>query len=383
MSDESLSTDLIEIFSALTEIPLSYNDRNEALRRVTELGQKALGSYACTLTLLDLGRRVLTHVATAGFHQRDEAFPICRQIKIGSPRARTFIDFDLIAKGEVIEAYGLQHDGRGLVNPEAARKYGLHSVLSYPLKSESRLIGYFNHFSSSDEAFTPREKRLVEIFARQAVNTIKRFDYYQAFDRSLNILSELAQNLPSVLPDEFLKVVPERACELLSVPTCVVWKRDPLEEKLRVVAATSDVDGEFRSIQLSYNNNSINKFLSERKVGQLLDVARMPQHYSHAGEASERGWVSMLSAPLWVEDNLIGLLDVYTHAPRHFRVWERELFEAFAGYAALAIHKAELLQKSEEILTSQRVLKKLNDIMLEMTNIREPDHLLEFVLPGA
>jgi GAF domain-containing protein/two-component sensor histidine kinase len=380
MSDEILGPDLIEIFNSLTAIPLSCSDRDEALRRITKLGQKALGSYACTLTLLDLEKRILITIAAAGFDREFEELLIGRTIKFSQARAWGSIDFDLVAKGEVIESYSLQHDGQGLANPEVARKYNLHSVLSYPLKSEERLIGYFNHFSSNDEPFSQRQKSLLEIFARQAVNTIERFEHYQAFNQSLNILRGLAQSLPSVSPDEFLGLVPESACALLSVPTCIMWKRDARQKKLRVVAATDDVDSEFRNMELSYSDHSINQFLSGTKVGQLPNVTSLSQYYSHPEEAKARGWVSMLSAPLWVEDNLVGLLDVYTHAPRHFRGWEKELFEAFAGYAAVAIHRAELLRKSEEILTSRRRLEKLNRIMREMTEIREPNELLKFLL---
>lgn len=380
MSDEILGPDLIEIFRALTEIPLSCNDPNDALKRIIELCREALGSDACTLALLDLEERVLTHVAVAGLDEEFNRYLVGRTIKLRPPEASSFLDPSLVEKGEVIECYGLQHDGQGVANSVVALKYKLRSVLSHPLKLEGRLIGYLNHFSSHDEPFGSRQKSLIGIFASQAASTIERFERFRAFNQSLNILSGLALNLPSVPPDKFLGLVPERACALLSVPTCVVWKRDARRNTLRVAAATDDVDSEFRHIELSYHDPAINQHLVSRKTGYVADVTKSPRYFSHPGEAKARGWVSMLSAPLWAEDELVGLLDVYTHAPRHFRVWERELFEAFAGYAAVAIQRAELLQESEEILTSRERLEKLNEIMQGMTEIRSPDQLLKYVL---
>lgn len=63
MSDETFGLDLIEIFSSLTDIPLTYSDRTEALARVTRLGQQALGSHACVLTFLDIEKKELSYVA--------------------------------------------------------------------------------------------------------------------------------------------------------------------------------------------------------------------------------------------------------------------------------------------------------------------------------
>jgi GAF domain-containing protein/signal transduction histidine kinase len=378
MSDELVGADLIQIFNSLMEIPLKCSDCNEALRQLTKLSQKAIGSSATTLILLDLEHKILTHVVSAGFEDDFEQSLVTRQIGMCPSQAGS-IDFGLIEKGEVIECYGLQHDGQGLANPEIAKRYDFHAVLGYPLKSEGRLIGYLKHFSTSDEPFSPRQKSLLEMFARQAGNIIEQFERYQAVDRSFTVLSDLIQN-PSLSSDQFLGRVPERACALLSVPTCIVWKRDAKQKKLRVVAATDDVDSEFRGIELSYDDHSITRFPLSKRAVQLLNVPAAPQYHSHNEEARARGWVSLLSVPLRVEDSLIGLLDVYTHAPRHFKSWEKELFEAFAGYTALAIHKAELVRKSEEILTSQRRLESLNDIMRKMMEIRHPQELLKFVL---
>lgn len=53
-------SNLVEIFGALSEIPLLYTDKQAALKTITKLCQQAMGSRACALTLVDLENGILT-----------------------------------------------------------------------------------------------------------------------------------------------------------------------------------------------------------------------------------------------------------------------------------------------------------------------------------
>jgi signal transduction histidine kinase/putative methionine-R-sulfoxide reductase with GAF domain len=377
MTGEAPELDLIEVFNSLSEIPLLFTDKTAALKRITELGRKVMGSHACTLTFVDLGKKYLTQEASAGFDEEFEGFMVGKQIKLGSLGDGSFLDFDLIAKGEVVEKYNLQEDGQGIANPEIARRYNLNSVLSHPLKSDVRLIGYFNHFSSKSDPFTAREKRLLGVFAHQAEVVIDRFEYNRALERSLSILNALSQSLISVSVGDFLEQVSEKVCELLSVPICIVWKLDEQQKKLRIVATAGEVDDEYKKIELDLDTPGIRQYLSHKGAGYLRDVTKPhPHHYGHPEEAKKRGWVSLLSAPMRVEDHLIGMLDVYTKSTRYFKEWEKKFFNAFADQAAVSIQKTELL-------TARRRVEKLTEIMQEMTETRDVNELLKLFLNGG
>lgn len=322
MAKEAPELNLIQVFSSLSEIPLLYKDRKKALKRITEFGRQVMGSCACTLAFVDLENKYLTQEACAGFDEEFEKFMVSRKIKMGSLQNGDSIDFDLLAKGEGGERYNLQHDGQGIASPKIARRYNLNAVLSYPLKSEGRLIGYFNHFSSKSDPFTAHEKRLLEIFARQVVVTIERFEHHRTLDRSLSILNALSQSLLSMSLNDFLSQVSEKACELLSIPICVVWKLDEKQGKLKIVATTGDVDDEYKKIELNLDDPGIQQHLSSRKVAYLRDVTKPHLMYKHSPEAKVREWASLLSAPMWVGGRLSGMLDVYTKSTRYFKEWE-------------------------------------------------------------
>jgi hypothetical protein len=176
--DASAPANLIETLSALSEVPFRYDSRDAALKRITELGKRAMRSHTCSLAFIDLEHKTLTHVACKSDHQEMERFLIGRPLHIGSRLAGHHLDWELTKGWEGIEKYHLQRDGQGVADPEVARKYGFNSLLSHPLKSDGELIGYINHFSRQAKRFKWEPRRLLETFAHQATLTIEWFERF-------------------------------------------------------------------------------------------------------------------------------------------------------------------------------------------------------------
>ena len=361
--------DLVQIFNSLSEIPLTCKDEPEALRRIAELGRRALRSQACTLTFVDLENKYLIQAASAGFDNSFEEYLVGKKTKLGSRTNGDTLDFELIAKGKVVELYGLQRDGQGVANTRVAQQYNLSAVLGYPLISEDRLIGYFNHFSSSG-AFSTEEKRIIEIFARQAVITIERLEYYSTLPRAMVSLNELTRGSTSPSSNEFMQQVAERAREFLAAPACIAWRLDEEAQKLKIVASSGLVNDEVKKIELSIAEPGIKKHLSRRKVAYISDVTQPHPNYLHANKAKEQKWISLLSAPMWAGDRLIGMLDIYTEHLRYFRDWQKDFFEVYANYVAEII--ANKSTRARLIL--------LNEIIREMTETLAVGNLLELIL---
>lgn len=372
MSKKLPEARLLEIVGALSDVPFQYDDRDQALKRITELGKEAMNSHTCTLAFVDLDRRELTHAAWASSHPEMEKF----FSEHDELRIEGHLDFDLIKAGKLIELYDLQKDGQGVVNPEIAKKYGINSLLGHPLHSNSSLIGYINHFSS-ERKFTPSQKRLIEIFAHQAMLTIDKFDQYHTFNRSQSILNDLSESLLRDNPNDFLMTVAEKACDLLSVPICIVWKQ--VGDKLRIVAATAEVDGDYRQLEIDPNDDDVKKHLSSNEVSYVSEVSKAQPRQTHLNEIERRGWVSLLTVPLQVNDELIGMLEVFTKHVRHFREWERAIFATFANHAALSFQKVGFLKETED----KRKLEKLAEIMLGMSEVTDADALLTCFLKGG
>ena len=372
--------DPIMIFNALSAIPLKCTDKSEAFKEITELGRQALQSHACTLAEVDLPGRWLIHRACAGLDKAFEQSLINKELRLGSVGNGDLLDFDLFAKGELIEKYNLIKDGQGIANPTISERYGLYSALCYPLKIDERLIGYFNHFSSKKKSFTNDQKRLLEIFARQAVVTIDRFDRYKAQDELFESLRSLTQSLLKVSPADYFEQVAQKARILLSADVCLLWMHVEQEKKLKIVATAGRVDEKYKFPELSFENPYIRKHLKHKRVKFILDVSKSTSQYLFPEDAQKKGWVSLLSAPLETNNHIIGMIDLYTKIRRNFKSWEKECFGTFADYAAVSIHKADLLREAEANLQSKNKLMRLSILMRQMTEATDERSLLDLIV---
>jgi len=215
MTNEILRPDLIEVFSSLSEIPLVCKDKNEALERITELSRQAMGSHACSLALVDVEDKFLVQVACAGFDEEFEKHMAGKRIGLGSLQDGNSIDFDLAAAGEVVEKYNLQRDGQGVANLDVALRHDLNAVLCCPLKSDGRLVGYLNHFSSEPDQFTPRDKKLLEIFARQAMVIIENLENLTSHNQLVKLNEIMQQMTEAREVDSLLELILDKGLELV------------------------------------------------------------------------------------------------------------------------------------------------------------------------
>ena len=364
---------LERIIEDLIELPVRFTNANEALTVLTELCRQSLESKACTLVRIDLEQGLLTQVACAGFDEDFEAFMAQHKIKIGALQKGVSIDYNLLSQGDVIKRYDLFETGGGIANPDVAKRYGLHSALCYPLKYEGRVIGFLNHFSSSRQVFNASDEQLLRLFARQAESIIKQYSRESSLIKTKKLLSDLLL-LP---PTPFLDQLPNRISDLIPEAICIVWTLDFQQQRLRVAAAHETVDEEYRALELDYS--AIKSIAQSTKSKYISDVSTS-EIYKHKKKANAHGWVSLLTVPLWVEDQLIGLLDIYTKFQHQFTQTEREMVEDIASLAALSIQKADLLSQTNETWTLYRRLEGTVRAMSAMAESRKIDRVLMLLI---
>lgn len=77
----------------------------------------------------------------------------------------------------------------------------------------------------------------------------------------------------------------------------------------------------------------------------FIPDARHDQRFQYPEEAGEEGIVSVLVVPLRVQEQPIGVMRIYTGAPRVFSPREYALAEAIASLSALAIENGRLYER--------------------------------------
>jgi GAF domain-containing protein len=362
--------DWLQVFADLLEVSSQDGDLSRGLSRVVEVAGQILGSRACTIVQLDLKEG---HLKTTACDSEDPAFAQSMLGRIVTLEPGGAIDAAMVEQREAQERYGLSIDGQGVASADIARRYRFESVLCHPLlKGDGALLGYLNHFSATTDRFSDETRQTLRMFARVAAAVIARSQRQRTFERSVGGLNQLSKDLLVVPERSFLNQLAVSAAALLSAAVCIVWQRTDEQQELGVVAATDSVDKEMRTLTLELGSPSVRRVVERRGVKYIADVRR-ERLYGHGTHAAQRGWVSMLSVPLMVGDELIGMIDIYTKHERQFDQWEREFFGIFANYAALSISE----------FASRARLLGLNKLMGAMTEVRSVDELLRIFLGGA
>jgi len=321
----------------------SRHEQKETYQRLAELALKAMGSRACALVFVHPEEGKLVLAASAGFGPGEMERNIGRSFSLGPSGSGHIFDLEIAKAGSVIERFGLQNDGQGVFDPAVARKYDIDSLFAFPIDSSRGVLGYFCHFASGHKPFSKEQKRLV---ANQTMLAMEILEKYQDLDPVLEMSEMLSQGLLLAPPGEFLPQIATRACELLSVPICVVWLLDERRQRLNVVATAGDVDEEFKSLSLDLTDERLKQHLEGGRVAFLANVNIPHPTFAHREKAIKRGWRSLLTAPMTVGKRPVGMLDIYTKRPRRFRRWEKLLFRVFANHAALSILRTELFAAS-------------------------------------
>lgn len=361
-----------EICVELGEIPLRYKDRGQAFKRICELGQQAMNSRACTLALVDLEERWWEQVGCVGFDDEYEKRMANRRLRLGSRAEGATLDYDLVARGKLVEAYGLQEDGQGIANPAVARRYGLQSALCCPLFWEDRLLGYFNHFSTSSEPFTSQARELIRFFARHAATTIQVVDQLEraASHERLTALNRFMLAATEVRDvNRLLELVLEKGLELVGCSRGTISRLNFGTGRLEVVAWRGGA-ATFPAL----------------RVGQgITGLALKEEHAIRANDVDQPLWRdvyvrfwpdtrSELAVPIVVRNapvrvgrkvmwasKPIGVFNVESPTPGAFSQTDEDLLVSLAEYVAVLIDRLELDRKLAHLGEIQQAIVKLLD----------------------
>lgn len=104
---------------------------------------------------------------------------------------------------------------------------------------------------------------------------------------------------------------------------------------------------------------------------QVLDV-RKDQRYFNKSIADRENLCSLLSVPMSVRGNVIGVLSCYTSIPHEFTVEEVTVMTALASQAAVAIENTELLVKTrivQEELETRKLVERAKDILTKNNGV--------------
>ncbi len=253
---------------------------------------------------------------------------------------------------------------RSLVDPDLPEynrglmeHWGEKAVLCVPLVAGDAVIGALSLIEKERERrFSADERDLLTLLAVPAAVAIQHVRLRRSWGeqrlrlQSLLATSRAMSSMVQVGP--LLGTIAEVAGEALGADECSIDIYDEATETLTVAAYHSrhgdPAEEEFlgRVYPLAdYEADRAHLFAREVVEETISDPSLDPVNRASMEANDEK---TVLSVPLWFEDQPIGILAFFAvEAERHFGAAEIELARALGEQAAAAIHRAQLLERSE------------------------------------
>ena len=224
------------------------------------------------------------------------------------------------------------------------------SNVSVPIQLEDELIGVIGLTRSEPRAFTDEQVALVETFADQAAIAITNGRLIEAVERQLEQQRAIGDVLRAIAVSEGLEAVFEAvvaaATRLCHGDYGAVYLRegDVFRLSTRHEWDTALDEFEREHPHVIDRTSVIGRVALTRDVVHIPDVAEDPEYEWGGRDVSE--YHAVLGAPVIVEGDLIGALDVTRREPGPFTEEEVRLIRTFADQAAIAIANARLIDRA-------------------------------------
>ena len=308
----------------------------ETLEAITRITSHVMRVDSCSIYLQDETREHLVLKATTGLARE----------ALG--RAALAIGEGLtgwaVTHGQPVAARDALNDPRFKLLPET-REESLRSLLAVPLTVQGRVIGAMNVQTADFHDFTSEEEALLSLIANLAAGALEKATLYDQMQQQIHELSTLAEVSRMVTSplylDEMLGVVAEMAARVIGAKATTLYLLDDATQQL-TLRATHNTSAERQVTAIPLGDGIVGKVAAS---GLSLIVANVQtdKRFLNRALAEREGLVSLLSVPLIVRGQTVGVFSSYTSAPHDFTPKEIELFQTLANQTALAIENARLV----------------------------------------
>ena len=228
-------------------------------------------------------------------------------------------------------------DGEPLYQRVLQDEY-MKSNIAVPLVNNDRVLGVLNIESPRVNAFSERDKELLEAMANQAVIAIREaqnkqiLKELQEIDRSiLSSTSDLNETLRNIL-GRILKLVDADFCDISVV------------EGNELAIKFSTLKTVFRD--KLYIEDSITGL--GVKQAKTIFVPNANKHPLYKKSQGAKAMKSELVVPMFKDGIVVGVLNVESIRPNAFTEQDIELVRALSGHTAIAIENAQYIEESKQ-----------------------------------
>lgn len=227
---------------------------------------------------------------------------------------------------------------RRLINREMKKAEGIGSILTVPVMLRGRMMGILSLYTREIKAFTKDEIEFLSILAEQGGIAIENAQLLKKMRDNTQIFLKLAASVSSSLDIKIiLQTLTEDIAKNLDIKAASVRLLDEDKRTLKLVASFGLSDKYLNKGPI-FAEKSIAIALKGKPV--VVKNAFTDEGVQYKKEKQEEGIVSILCVPIKSQDDVIGVLRLYSDRRRDFTDDEIALVTALAYQGGLAIHNA-------------------------------------------
>ena len=240
------------------------------------------------------------------------------------------------------------------------QKTVIRSWLGVPMLVGERLVGMIALDRREPGFYTQEHARLAEVFAAQAAVAVENAHLFQAEREQRELAEALAEATAAVSStldlDQVLAAVLEQARRLLDVIACSVWLIDPETDELVCQQATGPQSEIVRGWRLAPGVGLAGWVAQSGESLVVPDVKADERHFKGVDQQTGLPLRSILTFPLRVKEDVIGVLEVVDAEVNRFSPADLKLLEPLVAAATIAIENAQLYEQARQDAEARSVL---------------------------
>jgi len=228
------------------------------------------------------------------------------------------------------------------------------------------------------QAEITERKRAEEALIRNLEERLATEETLRQRNRELALLHRAGQTLSSTLNlDQVLITVLEEVRQSLNVVACSIWLIDPETDELVCRQVTDPQSEIMRGWRLKSGQGLAGRVARSGESLIVPDVETDERHFKGVDQQTGLPLRSILTAPLRVRNDVIGVLQVVDAEVDRFNSADLALLEPLAAAAASAIENAQLYEQVEgyAVEMAQRVAERTRELTEAYEQLKDLDRL--------
>ncbi|HEV8540224.1 MAG TPA: GAF and ANTAR domain-containing protein [Nitrospiraceae bacterium] len=346
-------------------------DLESVLKHIVEVVVEATKSDACLLYLLSETREELILRASKNPHPK-----LIGRITIGL--------------GEGITGWVARERTRVVIpsnaNDDPRFKF-FHNLpedryqafVSVPIMAKKEVVGVINVQHKRPRRYRPDDLALLSTIANQVGGAIENARLYAEMKRKalqVETLSQVSETVSSNrLIQDILQLIVTMTAQMMNSKICSIMLLDAEAGELRIMATQSLSEEYRRKPSLKLGQSISGRAIQERRPIIVPDVTQ-ERDFMYPEIAKKEGLCSLLSVPMMIRDQAVGVINSYTSVPHAFTAEEVKVLQAIANQATIAIENTKLVEKSfemQEALEVRKLVERAKGSLMQAKGITEEE----------